>query len=63
MLTCQIPYKDLSTSQIIDLVGNNDDHHISIPNYPNQLFLKIFLCCTERDPKKRPSFKSIVEEL
>ena len=63
MLTCQIPYKELSTSEIINLVGNDQNHHIAIPNYPNELFLKIFLCCTERDPKKRPTFKSIVDLL
>ena len=63
MLTGQIPYKDKSTADIIDLVGNDETHHIPIPNYPNPLFLKIFFMCTERDMKKRPSFKYIVEML
>jgi serine/threonine protein kinase len=63
MLTGQIPYKELSTAEIIELVGNDPIHRIPIPNYPNQLFLKIFLCCTERNPKMRPTFKNIVELL
>jgi hypothetical protein len=63
MLTGQIPYKDLSTAEIIEIVGNDENHHIPIPNYPNDLFLKIFICCTERDPKLRPTFKNVVELL
>lgn len=63
MLTCQIPYKNLTTGEIIALVGNDDTHHISIPKYPNKLFLNIFLLCTERDPQKRPTFKMVVEML
>ena len=60
MITGKIPYKDLSTAQIIGLVGNNPNHHISIPKYSNEYILKIFLICTERDPQKRPTFKFIV---
>lgn len=46
MITGKIPYKDLSTAQIIGLVGNNPNHHISIPKYSNEYILKIFLICT-----------------
>ncbi len=63
MITGKIPYKDLSTAQIIGLVGNNPNHHISIPKYANEHVLKIFLICTEREPQKRPTFKFIVSEL
>lgn len=63
MLTGQIPYKDLSTAQIIGLVGNNETHRISMPKSSNKLFLEIFMMCTERDPKKRPTFKVIVDAL
>ena len=62
MLTCQIPYKNLTTSEIIEIVSD-ENHHISVPNYPNKLFLNIFLTCTNRTPKKRPTFKSIVAML
>ncbi len=44
-------------------MGNDDKHHIPIPKYPNKLFLELFLACTERDMKKRPTFKVIVEKL
>jgi len=63
MITGKIPYKDLSTAQIIGLVGNNPNHHISIPKHGNEYVLKIFLICTERDPHKRPTFKFVVSEL
>lgn len=63
MLTGQIPYKDKTTADIINVVGNDETYHIPIPNYPNSLFLKIFFICTERDMKKRPTFKYIVELL
>lgn len=63
MITGKIPYKDLSTAQIIGLVGNNPNHHISIPKYGNEHILRIFLACTERDPQKRPTFKAVVAEL
>lgn len=46
MLTGQIPYKNKTTADIINLVGNDETHHIPIPNYPNTLFLQIFLICT-----------------
>ena len=62
MLTGQIPYKNKTTAEIIELVCK-ESHQISVPNYPNQLFLNIFLSCTQRDPKKRPSFKDIVTML
>jgi hypothetical protein len=61
MMTGNIPYKDYSTAQIIGMVGNDENHHISIPQYPNESLLYIFNKCTERDPLKRPSFKEIVE--
>jgi hypothetical protein len=63
MLTGKIPYKDYSTAQIIGLVGNDENHHISIPDCGNEVLLKVFMMCTERDPKKRPSFKDIVNEI
>ena len=63
MLTRQIPYKNLTTAEIVKLVGNDKTHHIPIPNYPNKLFLEIFIACTERDVRKRPTFKIIVEVL
>lgn len=63
MLTRQIPYKDLTTAEIVKLVGNDDSHHIPIFKHPNKLFLELFLICTERDMKKRPTFKQIVEKL
>ena len=62
MLTGQIPYKNLTTSEIIDLVSR-ETHHISVPNIQNQLFLNIFFVCTNRDPQKRPTFKMIVDML
>jgi serine/threonine protein kinase len=46
MMTGKIPYKDYSTAQIIGMVGNDEKHHISIPNYPNQKLLEIFMRCT-----------------
>jgi serine/threonine protein kinase len=63
MMTGKIPYKDYSTAQIIGMVGNDDTHHISIPEYPNKTLLAIFMRCTERDPANRPSFKEIVKEV
>lgn len=39
MMTCRIPYKDYSTAQIIGMVGNDDNHHISIPDYKNAKLL------------------------
>lgn len=63
MLTGQIPYKDLSTAEIVKLVGNDETHHIPIPKYLNKLFLGIFIACTHRDMSARPTFKQIVEEL
>ena len=63
MMTCRIPYKDYSTAQIIGMVGNDDTHHISIPDYKNAKLLEIFMRCTEREPSKRPSFKEIVKEI
>lgn len=63
MMTVKIPYKDYSTAQIIGMVGNDDSHHISIPDYPNKRLLDIFMRCTERDPASRPSFKEIVKEV
>ena len=63
MMTGKIPYKDYSTAQIIGMVGNDDSHHISIPDYRNKCLLDIFMRCTERDPSSRPSFKEILKEV
>jgi serine/threonine protein kinase len=63
MMTGKIPYKDFSTAQIIGMVGNDENHHIEVPDYPNKVLLDIFLSCTERDPNKRPSFKQIVRDI
>lgn len=63
MLTGRIPYKDYSTAQIIGMVGNDENHHISIPHHPNKRLLDIFMRCTERDPALRPSFKEVVREV
>lgn len=63
MMTGKIPYKDYSTAQIIGMVGNDDNHRISIPEYPNKRLLNIFIRCTERDPAGRPSFKEIVKDV
>ena len=60
MMTGRIPYKDYSTAQIIGMVGNDEKHHIRIPNYQNKAILKLFLSCTKRDPLERPTFKVIV---
>lgn len=35
LLAEQIPYKDLSTAEIIKLVGHDDAHHIPVPPYRN----------------------------
>ena len=63
ILTGDIPYKNLSTAQIIGLVGNDDTHRIKINKPVNKLFLDVFLKCTDRNPKNRPTFKTIVEDL
>jgi len=39
MMTGKIPYKDYSTAQIIGMVGNDENHHISIPDYPNKILV------------------------
>jgi len=63
MMTGRIPYKGYSTAQIIGMVGNNENHHIGIPNYPIKEIIDIFLRCTQRDPSLRPTFKVIVNEI
>ena len=50
MMTSQIPYKDYSTAQIIGMVGNDEKHHIGIPNYSNKKIVRLFESCTLRDP-------------
>ena len=42
MMTSHIPYKDYSTAQIIGMVGNDEKHHIGIPNYSNKNIVKLF---------------------
>jgi sterile alpha motif and leucine zipper-containing kinase AZK len=63
MMTGRIPYKDLSTAQIIGMVGNNEAHHIGTPDYENKEIIEIFVKCTERDPSLRPTFKDIVKDI
>jgi serine/threonine protein kinase len=63
MMTGRIPYKDFSTAQIIGMVGNDEKHHIGVPDYPNKAIIDIFLRCTSRNPEQRPSFKVIVREI
>lgn len=63
MMTGRIPYKDFSTAQIIGMVGNDEKHHIGIPDYSNKAIIKLFMECTQRDPSLRPAFKFIVKEI
>jgi hypothetical protein len=63
LLTSEIPYKKYSPAQIIGLVGRDDNHQISLPKTDNQPMIGLFLMCTKRNPKERPSFASVVEYL
>ena len=62
-MTSKIPYKDYSTAHIIGMVGNDEKHHIGVPNYPNKAIIELFMKCTQRDPALRPSFKEIVNTI
>lgn len=57
MMTGRIPYKEYSTAQIIGMVGNDENHHIGIPDYPNKAIINLFMRCTKRNPSERPTFK------
>lgn len=59
-MTARIPYKDFSTAQIIGMVGNDEKHHIGIPDYQNKAIIGLFMKCTQRDTTLRPNFKDIV---
>ena len=57
MMTGRIPYKEYSTAQIIGMVGNDENHHIGIPDYPNKAIINLFMRCTKRNPSERPTVK------
>ena len=63
LLTGEIPYQKYSPAQIIGLVGRDDNHQIQMPKTDNQPMVDLFLMCTKRDPKLRPSFTKGVEFL
>lgn len=62
LLTCEVPYKNVDSSQIIFGVGNNS-LYLPIPSSCPEGFKLLIKQCWSPKPRNRPSFKIILTHL
>lgn len=64
LFTGKIPHYGLSLPQITGLVGYNDNYKLGVPeDIPHPLLRNLIEKCTKRNPKERPTFDQILDEI
>lgn len=64
LFTGKIPHHGLSLPQITGLVGYNENHKLDLPeDIPHPLLRSLIEKCTKRNPKDRPTFDHILDEI